>query len=318
MDVRAAEDWFLAHGLPWFVDELRADVRRRLRPARLVPVLLVVAVLGTAAGVATGMLSGEPGGGVGVGVTVALAAAALYGLVGLHGWVITRWGLRRTRDSIGLLFPLATRALPMLLLFITFLFINAEVWQVAAGLHGVVLWAVVLLFGTAGVGFLTVRLHEELDTFDDRIDHDHLVRSCTGTPFETTARALVAERVHLDDEAEVTGLQQVNLLLVLLISQAIQVLLLSFAFFVLFGAIAIDAEITAAWTGHPATYPPGMELVSWQLLQVATFLAAFSGLYFTVTAVTDEAYRQQFFTSITRTLERAVNARVAYRRMRQY
>ena len=47
--------------------------------------------------------------------------------------------------------------------------------------------------------------------------------------------------------------------------------------------------------------------------QVSVFLAGFSGLYFTVGAVTDETYRQQFFTSVTRELERAVAVRAVYR-----
>ena len=48
-------------------------------------------------------------------------------------------------------------------------------------------------------------------------------------------------------------------------------------------------------------------------LKVSVFLAGFSGLYFTVYAVTDETYRQQFFTSVTRELERAVAVRAVYR-----
>ena len=48
--------------------------------------------------------------------------------------------------SLRMLFPMVTRALPLLLLFMTFLFINAEVWQVSATLDGGVLWVTVLLF----------------------------------------------------------------------------------------------------------------------------------------------------------------------------
>jgi hypothetical protein len=38
----------------------------------------------------------------------------------------------------------------------------------------------------------------------------------------------------------------------------------------------------------------------------------FSGLYFTVYAVTDATYRAQFFTGITDDLEKAVGVRAAY------
>ena len=46
------------------------------------------------------------------------------------------------------------------------------------------------------------------------------------------------------------------------------------------------------------------------------FLAAFSGLYFTVSAVTDETYRGQFFTAVMAELERAVAVRAVYRAAR--
>jgi hypothetical protein len=41
--------------------------------------------------------------------------------------------------------------------------------------------------------------------------------------------------------------------------------------------------------------------------------AAFSGLYFTVYAVTDENYRRQLFTAISTELERAIGVQTVYR-----
>ena len=119
-----------------------------------------------------------------------------------------------------------------------------------------------------------------------------------------------------------TGLQKVDLVLVLLVSQAVQVLLLAlsvFAFFILFGVVAMDPDVVASWTGgdlHPILSSVGAwdgDRLSRELVQVSVFLAAFSGLYFTVYAVTDDVYRKQFFSSVIRELERAVSARVAYR-----
>jgi hypothetical protein len=64
------------------------------------------------------------------------------------------------------------------------------------------------------------------------------------------------------------------------------------------------------------SYVLGGSVLSVELVQVSVFLAAFSGPYFTVVAVTDEVYREQFFTSITRELERAVGARTVYYALR--
>ena len=58
--------------------------------------------------------------------------------------------------------------------------------------------------------------------------------------------------------------------------------------------------------------------VSNELFQVSVFLAAFSGLYFTVYAVTDQTYREQFFTSISHDLESAIGVQTVYRELRRH
>ncbi len=143
-------------------------------------------VLGAGAGVGLGLLTEESWGPTGA-LAVALLVVSAYAAEALNAWAITHWALRRTLGSLGLLFPLATRALPMLLLFVTFLFINTEVWQVASNLDGGVLWGTALLFGLAAIGFLLVRLDEELDAFDDDIDPDEMVEACRTTPLELAA-----------------------------------------------------------------------------------------------------------------------------------
>ena len=134
------------------------------------------------------------------------------------------------RQPAACCFPLATRALPLLLLFITFLFINAEVWQVDLGdLDGGVLWLSRAVLRRSRSAFLLVRLPEEVDRVDDDVDDDASARRLPRHP----ARA--APRGELVDDpaptpgayAEVTGCERWNLMLVLLIIQAVQVLLLA-------------------------------------------------------------------------------------------
>lgn len=318
--VAAAEAWFLRHGLPYFVDDIRAEVAHRLSRGRVLAVLFVALVVGALAGVVVGTL-GEVSFGPPVGASVALVVVALYALRALKASVIAGWALRRAFRSLGLLLPLATRALPMLLLFITFLFINTEVWQVASALEGGVLWGSVLFFAAAAIGFLVPRLSEELDNFDDQIVAEDLLMAAKGTPLEQAARDLVAADIDLPEEAQVSGLQMVNLVVVLVVAQAVQVLLLAlavFAFFIVFGAVAIQDSVVESWLGpgHPHDLF-GFHLVSVELVHVSVFLAAFSGLYFTVVAITDELYRKEFFTVIMQELARAVGARVVYRELRR-
>jgi hypothetical protein len=110
-------------------------------------------------------------------------------------------------------------------------------------------------------------------------------------------------------------------LLVLLIAQLAQVIVVAatvWVFFLCFGRVAISDEVIASWVGdlnpQAPTYPRllGELGFSEELLQVSIFLAAFSGLYFTVYAVTDATYRDQFFTEITNDLETAVGVRAGY------
>lgn len=319
--VDAAEHWFRHHGLPYFIDDVRDRVASRLRTRSVVAVLLVGLVLGVGAGAVVVSLTDDGSLGPPVGVSVVIVVAMLWALLRLEASVIARWALRRAFQSLGLLVPLVTRALPMLLLFITFLFINTEVWQVASALEGGVLWGSVLFFAAAAVGFLVPRMADELDRFDDSIEHRHVVAAAIDTPLAQAAGELDPDDVDLPQEAQVTGLQMVNLVVVLVIAQAVQVLLLSlavFAFFLVFGAVAIEDSVIASWLGHPPHYLPwGFDLISVELAHVAVFLAAFSGLYFTVVAITDDTYRREFFAEIMEQLERAVGARVVYRHLRR-
>lgn len=313
-DLVAAERWFADNGLPWFVDDARREVASRLSRPRLLPVVGVAVVLCAAAGVLVGQLSDDRSAGAWAGVQLALVLALGYALLALRVAPIAVWAGRRTFRSLGMLFPLATRALPLLLLFVTFLFINTEVWMVAESLDGGVMGLAVLLFGAVATGFLLVRLPEEVGRIDDRLDEGRVGTACVGTPLEAWTG--------LDDgpgiDEPMVRLERTNLVLVLLVSQVVQVLLLSlsvFGFFLVFGAVTMDPDVIEAWIAHPPTAILGQDVVSRELVQVATFLSAFSGLYFTVYAVTDETYRKQFFTEILDELERAVGAREIYRAM---
>jgi hypothetical protein len=313
--IAASEHWFVAHGLPYFVHGNGADVRGALRPSRLIPVVTTSVLLAVAGGVAVGLWRSSWSEGVAAGSVVLGLMLLAYALAALKIAAILRWAAGQTFGSRTWVFPLITRALPLLLLFITFLFINTEVWQVASSLDRGLLWLTVLLFATVAVVFLLVRLPEEVRSVSDEARGERLRTLCAGTPVEGLAGDLVGAA----EEVRLSPLQRANLVLVLLFSQALQVLLLSlavFAFFIVFGNLAISDEVVQAWLGdgHPSSLPQLDWLpVSNELFQVSTFLAAFSGLYFTVYAVTDQNYRQQFFTAITRELERAVGVATVYR-----
>lgn len=312
--IAAADAWFLEHGLTYFVPERRADVRSALRLRRTVPLVLLVAVLAAAAGAGLAWVSGEFSAAPATLVSLGLVAAFWYALTALHATAIVGWGLKRTFGSLRRLLPMTTRALPLLLLAITFLFINTEMWQVGGNLSVGSLWLVVLLFASLAVAFLLVRLPEEVDRADDAVDDALLLRACAGTPLEQSCRELVEDPgADPAAHAEVTGYERWNLILVLMVVQVVQVLLLSvavFAFLMLFGTLIMTDPVLEAWAAGRGFNE------SRALIQVSVFLAAFSGLYLTVSTVTDETYREQFFSGVTRELERAVGMRAVYLTLR--
>jgi hypothetical protein len=298
--LRDAEQWFVRHGLPYFVES----------------VLALALLVGATLGVVLGLLLTDVSAGLVLGLVGAGVVVALYAATTLRLRIIARWAVGRTLRSLRMMFPLVTRALPLLLLFVTFLFINTEVWMVADSLDRGVLALAVMFFAALAVAFLLVRLPEEMDRVDDDVDPDRLAARTVGTPVEGHAAGLFAGSDHneLARIVEVTGLQKWNLVLVLLVSQAVQVLLLSVAvlvFFLAFGSVVMDPVVVQSWLGEDG--PVTATTVTGPLIKVSVFLAGFSGLYFTVYAVTDETYRQQFFTSVTRELERAIAVRAVYR-----
>jgi len=316
---REIEPWFVRNGLPYFVAEERERARRALRPRTTVPVMVLVGLGAVAAAAALTWVTGKASFAPATLTLIAVLAAGFYAVTALRARPIISWALRRTRGSMRKLLPMVTRALPLLLLFVTFLFINGEVWQLAATLDGSVLWLTCLLFGIIAVGFLLVRLPEEVDQVDDRIDVGLVRRATRRTPIGEPVSQLLdreGDRVETQRYGDLAGYERWNLILVLLVTQAAQVLLLSLAvlgFFLLFGGIVMTPEVQAAWTGEDQVEKyRHLGNLSVELVQVSVFLAAFSGLYFAVAVMTDETYRDQFFSEVLDELERAVGVRAGY------
>lgn len=318
--LQEAETWFQRHGLPYFVPGERAAVRAALRPGRTLPLLVVVVIVAVAAGVALAWYAEEITAGPALLLAIVLVAALWYALTALRFRPIVGWALSRTTGTLARLLPTMSRALPLLLVFVTFLFINAEAWQMTSELPIGLLWLTVLLFVALGVVFLLVRLPEEVDKADDHVDDELLTRACAGTPLEGPCAELLADPdADPAAYAEVQGYERWNLILALVIVQAVQVLLLAvsvFAFFLLFGSLVMEPQVQASWTGKDLQNIGWLPSVSVQLFKVSVFLAGFSGLYLTVSTVTDETYREQFFSGVTRELERAVGTRAVYLALR--
>jgi hypothetical protein len=208
---------------------------------------------------------------------------------------------------------LLARALPLLLLVVTFFFLTQETWQILGPLDTLDFLLVITLFGTIGLVFLVTRVPgelEELNEFDRWTDVARLVH---GTP---------AIDLHLPTEGRpipppLDRRQWINAGLLVVFSQLVQtgvVMIGVGALFVVFGAIAFPTETQEVWT---ATTPEVLlevqgHIVSVQLLRVAVFLAVFTGLTFSVQQATDPLYRESFRADIVGEIRQAFAVREAY------
>jgi len=250
-----------------------------------------------------------------------LLALALLGLIYLWSsygiGALLRWGARRSGGQLTGLGPLVAKALPLLLVFNTFLFINAEVWEMAGTLDGGAYVVVVLTFFSLGAGFALSRLPALIRQENRFASWDDIAGYLPGTP---------AESIELPTTGETSDplrrRQRFNIGLIVLFGQALQITLVVAAltgFFVLFGFLAITSDTVTSWTRLDAIdviastgFGDRTLVLTEPLIRVSVFLGAFSGMYFTVVLTTDETYRTEFASDIGAEIRQILAVRIAY------
>jgi len=258
-------------------------------------------------------------------VQAAVVGAAVLVIiwVGVSNAVVplTLWAIRSTTGQIGLVWNLLVRALPLLLLFTTFLFINAEVWQMAGLLVGWPYPVVIVIFFALGSVFVlsrVPRLIAGLAEFDSWTEVRLLLENTPAHGVELPPAGDPPENLSLRE--------RVDLYLLTTFNQAVQITLVAFSmfgFFTLLGFLAIPLDTQTAWTGVEtsdslnvlATFDAGgRQLVLTEpLLRVAGFLGAFVGMYFTVVLTTDATYRDEFSEDTAPATRQLLAVRIAYR-----
>ncbi|MYE46837.1 MAG: PRA1 family protein [Chloroflexi bacterium] len=243
-----------------------------------------------------------------LGIVYVTVSFALLPILRWAGWLV----IRNAASVVGLF----ARALPLLLLIVTFLFINAELWSMAASLEGARFWLVMWLFAVVTVVFVLFRLPAEIGQIERFASAERVADLVRGTPVE----GLVLREDALDLDAPLRRGQRTNASIVVLFNLSLQVLSASMivgAFFLVFGVLALGEGVIASWIeGDPRVlaelgWPRGA-VVTEELLRVALFLAAFSGFYFTISVLTNREYRDEFFEDIVGEVRQACAVRVVY------
>jgi MFS family permease len=239
----------------------------------------------------------------GWGIVVLIGNLALLGLVALgFGFglgAIVVWSARRLGGQLARSLLLLARAIPLLLFFSLLLFLTTEMWQVFGERTGATLVAIGLLLALVATTFLAARLPREIDLLE---------RDATDSAAPPLRR-----------------LQRANVGLVLLIGHGLQIVVVTLAigaFFVAFGTIAIDAGVMQAWLGTPGHEIFGVTVLdvplrpTTELLRVSGAIAALSGVYYAISVLTDDRYREEFLEEITGQLRETFVARGEYLALR--
>lgn len=234
-----------------------------------------------------------------------------YGLVPM-----TRWALGQMFRQLSGLLNLMVRSLPLLLLFSAFLFLNAEIWQVANDFEAPFFWVVIALLAATGTAFLLLRLPSEVGGMNRFDSWSQVVHEAADSPVEA-----VEPPGGPVPEEPLGQRARLNVGLVLVFSQSVQILsvgLIIGLFYVVFGVFTVREETILQWTTDPpdviasGTWFGQRVVFTWELVRVSAFIAAFSALQFTVSALTDDTYRREFFEDTVGEIREALAVRLLY------
>ncbi|MFN8623744.1 MAG: hypothetical protein U0869_23630 [Chloroflexota bacterium] len=241
--------------------------------------------------------------------------ATSYGIV-----AVTRWAIRRVVAQRGGLGRLLTRALPLLMVFIVFTIVQSDTWHLADAMGAGGLLLLILLFLLLGAGFLVGQLAPEIRRLSESgTGWEQTLATARETPaapccddLETATPRPIPMRWH----------EWVNVGVVVVFGQGLQILLVTLALFLallVFGVLLFPPSLQVEWAGAATPTLASATLlgrefaITGALFDVALMLGAICGLYFTVSALSDERYRAEFFSDADRELEQVFAARTVYR-----
>jgi hypothetical protein len=154
---------------------------------------------------------------------------------------------------------------------------------------------------------------------EGRAEHIDSTDLLAGTP-------LAGRLTHPPSRSPLSAAEQINVVAVMVVSQAIQVVFFTaglFVFFLALGIVAVPDDVAVLWSSEQTCpmggQPPcpgtwfGIHVpVPQTIVQVSLFVAVLSGLYFTVSTSVDPLYRERFFKPLIDDVAVSLAGRDAY------
>ncbi|MFW2334483.1 hypothetical protein [Ilumatobacter sp.] len=232
-----------------------------------------------------------------------------------------RVGLLQAVGQLRTVVQLVARSLPMLLIITAFIFLNAEMWQVASELPNSYLVLILIGFFTMAVGFLLLQVPRETDQLARFASWDECVEIArrSGAPMDVTADDLTG----VPPPPDLPRVERANVAVALTISQTVQATLVGIitaTFYLAFGLLAVRRETLTQWTTNDSIEPiatldflGSQIIVTREHFAVAAFVGAFSLLQFAVSSVIDSSYRDQFHDEVARDVREVLAVRAISR-----
>ena len=167
------------------------------------------------------------------------------------------WAGGYSLNQIALIGRLVGRILPLLLVFSAFLFLNAEVWQVAHDFTWPFYAIVLGVVGLVALGSVAVRVPSEvvgLARFESWEEACALIDGCDSP----LAPAEPPTGFAASDVPPLNRMDRVNLGLLMFVAQAVRVVLVGVvigAFYVAFGLLAVREATIVSWVASDALDP---------------------------------------------------------------
>ena len=217
-------------------------------------------------------------------------------------------GLDFVYDGSQVFPPMIAKVLPVLMVSVLFIFVNADLWKLTNGLSFPRTWAVLGLMGLLAVFVVvttslerTARLlgrsrGDDIARFSDN-DYEHAAALEGG--IWNTAQDWVEEQKILEHRPLKIAPWS-NLLIIPMIGQIIQAtffMLLVFGFFMGFSSIAISDTTIESWMSIKPEHLKilGVDTnINAVVIKVSMIVAVFSGLSFVATTSSDEKYARSF------------------------
>ena len=237
-----------------------------------------------------------------------LIVVGIYLAIFLGVDTILGWSFKHAIHQLASLPPMIAKVLPVLMVSVLFIFVNADLWKLANRLSFPRTWAVLGLMGLLAVFVIvttslerTARLlgRNRGDDIARFSDNDYERAAALEGGIWNTAQDWVEEKKILEHRPLKIA-PWGNLIIIPMIGQIIQAtffMLLVFGFFMGFSSIAISDTTIESWM---TVKPEHLKIlgvdtnINAVVIKVSMIVAVFSGLSFVATTSSDEKYARSF------------------------